>query len=43
MWKDQQLLPQLESLSDHLDVLSLQTTELNHIQSMYYLALVRAH
>jgi hypothetical protein len=43
MWKDHDMLPQLEALSEHIDILSLQITELNDVQSLYYLALVRAH
>ena len=42
MWKDHNLLPQLEGLSEHINILSLQTTELNDIESLYYMALIRA-
>lgn len=43
MWKDNNLLEQLEGLSEHINILSLQTTELNDVKALYYMALIRAH
>jgi hypothetical protein len=43
MWKDQKMLPQLEQLIDSIDIMSLQITELDDIECLYYIALIRAH
>lgn len=42
MWKDKSLFPQLEALSQHLEILSIQTTDFNDIECLYYMALLRA-
>ena len=41
MWKDHGMLPQLEALHENIEILSIQTTELNDVECIYYTALVR--